>query len=1145
MHQFITNKELSVMLSMLVDYFCSRPFPERPKLQGRVLAWVSALIWVGIAVLVGRMFAGNFAVPGENVHALVYFTGAFPSHSPSTPLLWWCAHHFTSSTMLGLNLFGSLIMGLTLGLTWLVVRFWTLDAMSDALEVRHPAIYSHLTSHLACAFILFSLPGMYAVSGFMTSLWGFMWLLICVVLQNRYAISGGRIWNMYIFAIVLGIGMVESYWVLLFSPVLFLRTLVLEWRLWDHSARNLPHWFIGLLVGVVGILVLNTHLFEGAITIKALWTTEKAVLATQVGLIRGLLPASGWIFVLILSVGWPILAFIMGRNLISNVRAPGAILVAPILTVMGLVTFWGGDYHLPTQIWFRMGQIPVATAWVTGVFCSLLIVGWAVQMLSGDPELDVGHSRKPYRVLKVLGWICFPVALVVMIALAGMQVSAFGQVDRSMQNRFAAETVQVLAADAEGPAANHPYLLTSTWNDPFLALEAQNLGVDVVLLSPARANDQPYLDSLKTRIENDPRFDRADVLRLTHLIDYNFDKMIQDFYFSQENVMDIAAVYSLADTWLVGARRPLPYGTLYLGLPDTSTDFDPLPAFQSVQNRWADTLTAVKAAEEADEENHELPWWDLNRGAVTLLRHHLGFMANNLGTYLDDQGRLAEAAECYYYALLTDDENISALLNLVDIVGRRGQLPDRSEEVKQLFENFLSEQKTSKRRYDLRGVGRVFGYIRNYDFFVQMGLEWALSGAPESVLAGLRNARDNLAPDDPNATGITTISSAVYELQGQSQRAYEGYQKTVTADPDNIDALRGLARLSIQRGQVQEAGQWLAKAEAAAEANVAAGGEAIDQLFLDRSAYLMAVGDFDGAARAIGEYTDKYKDNAVGWAMLGMLRIEQGNLNDARGFILENIKRTATGKDVYFLHVLQGRLAQATAADAISKANVSVAKQNWEVARMEYRRAYELRPNVRNLLELILEFDRNLNDDEAARAHAYEILEQDRANPLANFVVGTQLLNTGEIEAAAKHFRFAVEGSTHQQSPAVLNNYVDTLARTKDTAQACKLGLQLIQLAPDSYASYGTYAFALARNGEGEKAGVLLQRSKDRCAEQNNGTVDPRLEFTDIWIAIDAGDLTKARQIRDTLKVKLEHQLTPLDNYDFADIAKALGETAE
>lgn len=1134
------------MLSTLLDFFCSRPFADAPTVKQRLLLALQALLWGVVAAVLGWQLAGDFALPGEHVRTLVAFSGASAVDRAAYPLLWQSVTLFLGSapTMLALNHFGAIVAGVLMALSWRVVHFWAQDAMNEDSVAGCAGWVSALCAHVACAMLLFSLPGLYAASGLMVGTWNFCWLLLCVALQNRYAMGGGHRHAMALYALVLGVAAVESPWVLLLLPLFFLRTLAMEWRLWDHSARNLPLWFLALVAGVVSMLLYNTLRCAEALTLNALVQTELSVLREHIAVLGSFILGRPWLFILAGGVLWPLLAWITARQLLNNARTWGLLFTATVLSFAGFALFWGmgGKLPLPIYYWFTQGEVPLATTWVTTIAAAMLLVGWGVQLFAKNPniyeERDRHHIPKHVTAMRVGAIFLLPLSTLFALVALVVQARRFAGVDREMTQRFAEETLAEIAAPAPAPAAGRVFVIGSAWIDNHLLLAAQRRAQPLTLFSLHRAQDEAYLSDLRARLTTDPLLGDADRLRLTHLLDYNFITFVQDFFASQTNAADIAATYDLADVWYAAKLRPFPYGTLYTGIPvEGAEPADPLPANLALRTRWEETLA-----------RGPLSWWDLGAAAARDIRHHLAFMSNNLGAYLDDRGRVADAASCYYYAWMTDKSNVSALLNLYDVTVRRGQLADKRIEINRAFQEFITARAKSARKYDLSMVGRYYGYIRNYDLFVQMGWEWAVSSAPESVLAGLRNAQSGLSPTDPRNGAVRAIVAAVYELQGQTERSIENYHAAIQINPKNIDALRGLARLAIQQGKTSEAGQWLAKAEEA--------GADQDALDIDRTAYLMAVGDLDGAGRAIGRYTTNHKDSAVGWAMLGMLEVARGkpeNIDRAAGFILQNIKRTAQGRDLYFLHVLEGRLAQFRAQESedlsrdAKRIPSEIARQDaakralqlWEEARRQYRRAYAIRPNVRGLMELILDFDRRLDDRPAAEADALALLREDTRHPYANFIVGSQRLEDGEVESAVKYFRVAVEG-TERPDMALLNNYAEALIRTGKPDLAKQTALRCVQLEAANYAVWGTYALCLARGGEAAKAKTALAKAQE-LADAAKNVPDPRMGLVGIWIALEEGDRPEAKRQYEALKRALGAQVTPADTRDLREIEARLG----
>ncbi len=1182
------------MLITLLDFFCSQPFPEQPKLKTRLQVMLSAALWAVVTFVLGLCFCNSFALPGENAQALVVFTGAFPSSEVTYPLLRSLIDLCLGAapSVYALNLFGSALTGVMLALTWLLVYFWTRDAMIDDSVVGHASWVGQVAAHTVCLLFLFSLPGLYTLTAFTHHVWAFLLLLLCAVLQNAYAMHGGKTWRMAIFAFVFGVMLLESPWVALFAPLFLLRTLAIEWRLWDHNVRNLPLWFIMTVVGVLCATLFCATRVDGT-WVQALQSMRYELPRLHYGYLREFFVGVPWLINFGAAVIAPILAWITARRLMNNERMTVLLITAIVLTVVSFTLYFGLK-QTSLHIWLSRGFVPLATMWMFALACGMLIVGWAVQLFAKNPnlyeEMDRHHIPLEVTAMRVGAIFFFPLAVIAAGIILSLQSVRFFSIDRGMADRFALESVKEFKKGTDSPLEGYSFVLGRAWIDRHMALTARAEEIPLTIFSPERAQDARYLADLKHRLETDPVLGDADRLRLVHLLDYNFLVFIQDFFTAQPNVDRIAVSYDMPDVWYAAKLtrlRPEVYGTVYRGMPDGTTVSDQvLGVFQALQTRWEKTL-----------EPNRLPWWDLNATVHHSIRHHLSVCANNLGTSFDDKGsselnramllqediraaqaqqkteevnrlkaefetlvqsartHLTQAAECYYYARKINPESISALLNLYDICVRRGYLPERREEINKKFTDFIIAREKDSRKLNLSAVGRAFGYIRNYELFVQMGWDWAINAAPESVLAGLRNAQSGLSAADPRNAQVTSVVASIYELQGMTQRSLESYRMAIQHNPKNIEALRGLARLSIQEGKLREAGQYLAEAEAA--------GADKTMLDLDRAAYCMAIGDLDGATKAIGNYTTNNKDSAIGWAMLGMLEIEKGqeeNLNAASGYILQNIRRTAKNSgDRYFQHILEGRLLHVKAlrlekeledgAKTFSNAKAREEAQAklqtyWEDARKQYRRAYALKTNVRGLLEIILDFDRRLGDKEGAEADAFAILRDDPHHAFANFVVGSQRLEDGEIDTAINYFKLAVEGM--ENPPAdILNNYVDALARTENTALAHELGLQLVAQAPESYAAWGSYALVLARAGNVKEAKTALARSMEviREAAKDDATritPDPRLAYVKIWIAIAEKKRAEAEKVLDELKKHIGTTMTPLDKKDFTAIDSAL-----
>ncbi len=1204
------------MLTNLLDFFCSQPFSDAPK--GRARLWVvcNAFVWVLIATITGFVLCKDVAMQGQNAAELLVMTGSAPMAETSYPLLQGLASLFlgASPSMLAINLFGAVLVGFMLSMTWLLTFFWMRDAMTDDSIVGNSYWVSIVGAHLVCVLFLFSIGGLYTVSLFNKDVWCFGLLLLCAVLQNVYAINGGHRWMMGIFALVLGMALMESPWVTLFMPLFLVRTLMFEWRLWDHSVRNLAIWVLGILAGAALVLVYGASCLDQPL-MEGISRFVHDLPRIHYYYVRSLF-ADGWLLLIALSVIVPFLAWVTARRLLNNDRKWGLLFTAIVLTG-AILSLSFGLLLSPIKVLLAAGLVPMATTWSFAVAGGMLTVGWGVQLFARNPnlyeEMDRRHMPSYVRALRVGALILFPMSLLCSTGTLVVQGSRFSSVDHGLLDRFALETIDLIAPGSGTPAEGHTYILGSAWIDTHLRLMANKRGVPVVILSPDRSDDAQYIKMLEEHLLEDPALGEIDRKRLTNqLTKHGLLLFLTDFFAAQSNIADIAVVYNHQEAWRESKllnMQPMPYGTIYLGVPEGI--IDPMPAYEAwkgLLERWVPVV-----------QNTSSEWYETNARNIANIRHHLAFMSNNMGVFMDDQsillqnattrlaqeayiaeqaGKSAEAADlaarrdatweqakdyhqkaadCYLRAREIDPKNISALLNLADICRSNEMLlPERREEVKRELVRFTEKSIKEGRKYSLPGIQRVYGTIRNEALLVNYGPIWSLNNAPETLLAGLYNAQSRLAPTDPRNALVQSAIAGIRELQGQMELAVEDYRAALRHNPKDVNALRALARLSLQEGNLSEAEKLFAEAEKAFD-EATVGQPETEQLKatrgafdLDRAAYYMVKGDLANANKMLGVYTTENPNSAIGWAMLGMLKIEDwertGNeqsLRDASGYILQSVKR-AVKKDssesgnteLYFQYILEARLAHVEATKQEKRSqdmNLKNAKLRedaaksavdaWRKARNNYRHARVLRPHVKGILELILDLDRRLLDRDAAEVDAIALLREDPRHALANFIVGAQRLEDGDVNAAIIYFKNAVED---KETPTVdvVTNYADALSRTTQTELACQMGKRATELAPMSYATWGTYALTLARSQRVAEAKEALAQAHQKIEQaQTSGVVfmpDPRLAFVNVWIAIAEQNRAEAEAQVVALRKALEGSMTELDKLDFQDVERAI-----
>lgn len=1204
------------MFSAMLDFFCSRPFPDKSSFRSTLSSTIRALFWGFVAMIVGIFLAEDAAFVGEHSSWISTFTGMSITSQEAYPILWTIVNVFlgSSPSILALNILGAVVFGALVSCTWGVVRFWALDAANEESVPGSHRWISPIAADVACALLIFSFPGFLTASSFNANVWSFFLLLVCVLLQNRYALRGGHSLDMMIFASVLGICAIESAWVFLLLPLFFLRVVAIEWRLWDHNVRNLPVWFIAFVIGAVTLIVLNAIRIAPTFTFHSIWETQMGVARMFLSIYKSFM-MPGIIIIFGASVVLPIVAWVTARRLLNNDRSLGLLIVGSVMTILILVLSFAFVFDknsfipqvllmkMPLRFWLTQHgagtlypMLPVATMWINAAVLGMLTVGWGVQIVFKNPnnfeERDIGKIPRGVLAMRTGAFILCPILLIIIALTVITHAIAFSDLNRyvredieltqvpysSMADQFGEYVVQQMLPNSTSLAAGHTYVASSAYKrwmiDPVSAA-ARRHNLNVVQFNTMREADMRYINWVKEKINNDSRLVDAgvDVRHFNDILDYNFNRFILTFFVSHPTVEKRVVVYDLCDYWYRARLRPVPAGALFIGVEDDNCE-------QYAEQLWLEHLDLREQWGFVKDYGKTVSsWTDVNVDTARQIAEHLAFVANNLGTYYDDiacrigdakdatpeetkkaETYLTRAIDCYRYANEMHPENAAAILNYYAICNTRPAAEKLLSPVdatlsETKFKDFIKETTEKKRLYRLQETIRYHGYIRDARLFVSAGLSWAIQAAPDAALATYRNAELNLSEmgDEHGAARIGAVMGAIYEEQGLLDLAEQKYLTAVQVNPNDINVLRQLMNLALQRGNLDEASGYLRRVE-----DIVGGVETQDNqlnatLVLDQAAYYIGIGNNEKARNLLARYTKDFPDDVVGWSMLAMLSIDEGRLSEVRSYISANIRR-AKNTSPYYTHILDGRLAQAEAEQLVKQTpNVlphenQLIRKKYQEARAHYRSAYASRPNVANVVQLILQIDFILHDGVDAIRDAETLLQCDPQNPMALYAIGMKRLEDailfGEVGAEG-YFRRAIESSKNRRMQIPLEllvNTADVLARTDNMTKLTEAEVLISEATrrvagtPSEYFATATSALVLAHMGKTEDAKRMMAHTRALPGVPNL----PQLKFVDAWIAIKEGRKTDARNILSDVRMAIGSKATKLDQLDFELIENAI-----
>lgn len=1051
----------------------------------RRAAWFSLLLFAGAFTLYA-LTAVQYAFPGDSANWIAWCAGLDVREVPARPILT-LAGGLLAKLPFGdlatrMNLFSAFLGALTVGLIYQIVWFAIFEFMREESAVAHASRNARLGGLLAAWAVAVSLPFWQAATRFSPDILDAALVVASLHLLTVYARSQRTGW-LLLFGLLAGLGSAESPAFLASVPVLAAFCVVAEWKLeWCRINRLFG-------IGTAAFLTFaTTHYLSARFFLLShgqpannitILRTVISVLREQFNTISALLPETSWIPVVALGIGCSALVFFSSLRSLSNSRTWSLLALNLVFTLSaGLMLFNAGI--TPWGILAPKGVIPALTYAWAGMGLGLLTASWRAYSILDDPreQQDVpddaddepaDDDQKPlvFATTRTAGFMLWPV-LAVGIALSGVFNGRRLVADRG---EFADRAADTILSDLKGRS----WIVSNGLLDPNLLIRAHERGRTIHLLCPYRAREKYYANRILQTFVDDPSFSENAKLRAKSMATFNFHMFIDDLFASDATIGDKAVCMGLPDLWYGSKWVPVPESLFYGGVKNAAA-LDAqrlLRAHARFWNEWGSFFAESEGSPRQLSYRYRLA-----------LRRHCAFLANNLGVALDDADHPKDAFDVYLQVRAISPENISALLNLFELVSR-GFHPEMKDAINI---DLRHKVENPKERYALWSLSRYYGYVRNYDLFVRMGWAWALSSSPGSILAGLRSSY-SIQQDDDKRAALSAMMASLYEMRGDVELSAAEYKKAIDRNPQNMFAISGLVRLALQQNVVDDAKGILKKSELA--------GVSKRLLRQDWAAVYLVSGDLARARVILQELGDEADASPMTLAMLAMLMIEQNEVASVETTVLPRLIRCKEGKDSYFVHVVKGRVWQ----------NKGVA--GYQNARLCYQRAAAIRPDVAALQEVILSMDVALKDQKASEAHALAILRRTPGNPFANYLIGSIRLEQGEYGDAETYLRRSAE--VQKPTAAALNNLAQVLCRIRRLDEAENVARKATACAPDRYETWSTLAFVLISRGRANEAAEALSR-----AYALNKS-DLRLALVDGLISVKRGDGTAAQKALDTL----------------------------
>jgi len=1084
-------------------------FDQKTERLDRLLAFASG--FVALCVYLLTLSPGVY--PGQSATLMATCAGLEPVVAPNHPLWMLLAARLAEWNVFSLpvrmNLFSAVCGALSVGFMYRLLSFFVRKVVTEGTindkKVNVAAILAGLTGAVAMGF---SIPCWSVATRLHYQSFDLLFFLGTLYLVAIY-IKTNRIVIFALFALLYGVGIVESTIFIACAPAAGCVAVVSLWAQRHLSRKTVALLIFLILLGTGMYGVFAWHFFHSEdISLRGYHTVLDVVVQMwrdQYGELTRSLPRVNWIWLLFQSTLPAVAAAAAARRSLNNERSWSLYILHLILTVLAIGVLVDAPkswlWQSPWQIVRINGVLPVATYSIMAMVIGYLSAYWYLLMSVREVRHDQALSNLTKRTGNWMGAVlAWPLIVLVAVAACINFFQANGR--RGMG-------ADVCARELLDHMGSRTWIVTDGTLDNHIRILARERGKTIRLLCLQKDMNRIYLKQLARTIMQDNVFPNNNQ-RMLNTLDLGVLPFIQDWLAGDPDIGRKMVIFGVPDLWYGAGLLPIPDQTDFIGSRSTDKANGSAMAadYLAFWNRMEKVLP------------RDMDSTDPTALFCNGLRRHIGFVGNNLGVMLEDMGHTNEAATIYARVRQIDPDNISTLFNQFEMA-RRGTDDVLKASIEKELRTFIEHQHF---QYPLWSLSRYFGYVRSPELFVRLGWVWAMSGEKEAALAGIKNAAALLPQTTANQIDMQRITAAVYMLRQERDKSEDIYRQMLVKDPNDREAIRSMANLAIFEGSFDKAKTWLDRLQAT--------GIPKNQINLELAIFHLATGNLAQARILVQSTLDLQPENLQAWGMLAIIELQQANaartthqdgtslMEEVEQTILPKMETISGTPDQYFIQIVRAQLAMQKGV------------KFYRTAREAYIRASILRPDVFKLNDAILQLDIALADQVRGEEHARQVLRINRKHALANYVMGSLRLQSGEYGEAVDYLTRSVET---EPLPIALNDLAEVLHRIRKLNDAEVRAREAAQLAPNFYIVWETLASILMEDPNRLKeAEEVLSK-----AITLNNSDDIRLQLSLAQLKCMKGDFDGAR---DTLNLVRNRQgeLSAYDMNRFTQVSSII-----
>ena len=955
------------------------------------------------AVLYGFMTAG-FAYPGEGARLMVAWRGLDVASGGTYPLM-----SFFAKMLGGGNAIAPVCGALSTASLFVLTTFFVRRSVRGESMSSFRVVASRLAGVTAAAVYMLSPAVLSAATHLEPRMFSATWALLAAMMAIPWLRASRRAARLYTlaFGAMWGLGLLDTP---LFA-MLFPLAAALPAAMAVANGRK-PYvdpllFFIAFVVTFVVFASIGADGLEA--TTLASW--DRAVEFCEPG---------GWLFVLLFAAIPFAVTLFASRNSYND--ASGWVpwtfqLAMSFVSVLAVATPLS-----PSALMAPAGVLPVAACLFAAVVSGAVSAYWYLVAVA---PVRVNESRDEAPVAskgRFFAYVAGGLLAVVYVFTVCFSLFTFD----SKGGAFA----DVMAARALDDLGDRKWFVTDGVLDDHLRLVAAKRGRELNIISLSRDLDDDYLAALSKLVkEKGVGGERNSDLVLS--LSLGVLPFVQDWFAADPSVTNSVAIFGAPDLWFAAGYTPVPEFMFFGADPSRRVDWSDWANYDTVLRApkgWG-SYRIWKTADPVEKMRLEL-------------RRHLGFVANNHGVWLLEQGRDDEALAMFELVLDSiDTDNICALFNVFEM----SQAPESKAAARRFdYERRLKAVvDDTNRRYRLWSLSTYYGYIRNPEVLIRLGFAWARSGRPGEALSQIRRAID-IIPSDRRSS-VLNMMAALYANEDKRAKSREVYESVLSKNADDHDALVGMMRLAMMEGDNESALKYLERA-------VAAGGDD-PRIRVELAMVALMKQDLGQATSLLKQVTDADQTDLRAWSLLAAVTMQRIDAEaDAKaklalekeleGEILPMMEKQSRDPNDYYLQTTKAFLLMRKGAERRKEARDALAV------------AARARPDVTATQDLVMGLDISLDDPESAERHARDVLRRNRNSPLANYVMGSLSLRRDDYDAAEHYLRKAADA----RQPVVLamNDLAEVLRRTKRYDEAERYARLAVKADPSLYVAWET-----------------------------------------------------------------------------------------